>query len=69
MFSKRLNDASLVGGVVADVFAADTRGVPMSIFAFLILSGQGVGAVIYGKSKFKSLLDSPLIKIKPGGWI
>ena len=40
---------SLVGGVVADVFQADTRGVPMNVFSFLILSGQGLGAVIFGK--------------------
>ncbi|KIM74413.1 hypothetical protein PILCRDRAFT_828255 [Piloderma croceum F 1598] len=39
---------SLVGGVVADVFQADTRGVPMNVFSFLILSGQGLGAVIFG---------------------
>ena len=40
---------SLVGGVVADVFQADTRGVPMNVFSFLILSGQGLGAMIFGK--------------------
>ncbi|KAF7974621.1 hypothetical protein HWV62_11598 [Athelia sp. TMB] len=39
---------SLVGGVVADVFAADTRGLPMTMFSFLILAGQGVGAVVFG---------------------
>lgn len=44
---------SLVGGVVADVFEADTRGVPMSMFAFLILAGQGLGAVVFGESTFE----------------
>lgn len=39
---------SLVGGVVADVFAADTRGLPMTMFSFFILAGQGFGAVIFG---------------------
>ncbi|KZP12848.1 MFS general substrate transporter [Athelia psychrophila] len=39
---------SLVGGVVADVFAADTRGLPMTMFSFFVLAGQGVGAVIFG---------------------
>jgi hypothetical protein len=44
---------SLVGGVVADVFQADTRGVPMNVFSFLILSGQGLGAVIFGKHRYE----------------
>lgn len=39
---------SLVGGVVADVFEADTRGLPMSLFALCILAGQGAGAAIFG---------------------
>ncbi|KII84153.1 hypothetical protein PLICRDRAFT_46519 [Plicaturopsis crispa FD-325 SS-3] len=39
---------SLVGGVVADVFPAETRGFPMSIYALLILAGQGVGALVFG---------------------
>jgi hypothetical protein len=46
---------SLVGGVVADVFEADTRGVPMTVFSFLILSGQGLGAVIFGKHRYEFL--------------
>jgi MFS family permease len=40
---------SLVGGVVADVFQAEIRGAPMNMLSFLILSGQGLGAVIFGK--------------------
>jgi MFS family permease len=40
---------SLVGGVVADIFPASTRGFPMTIFAIWIFSGQGLGAVIFGQ--------------------
>ncbi|KZP13901.1 MFS general substrate transporter, partial [Athelia psychrophila] len=39
---------SMVGGLVADVFTADTRGLPMTMYSFLILAGQGIGAVIFG---------------------
>jgi hypothetical protein len=49
-----MNANSLVGGIVADVFTADTQAAPMALLAFLILTGQGLGAVIYGNFIFKS---------------
>ena len=69
VFADRMCANSLVGGIVADIFEADTRGVPMSVFAFLILSGQGLGAVVCGKYRCERLLESTLMTVKQDGWI
>lgn len=46
----RVDANSLVGGIIADVFVADTRGTPLTILAFMIVAGQSLGAAIYGRS-------------------
>lgn len=39
---------SLVGGTLADVWSANDRGLPMSLFAFSAFGATGLGPVVFG---------------------
>ncbi|KAH9935971.1 MFS general substrate transporter, partial [Epithele typhae] len=40
--------SAMVGGTIADIWAPSERGLPMSLFATMVLSGPGVGCVAAG---------------------
>ncbi|KAI0731113.1 MFS general substrate transporter [Earliella scabrosa] len=40
--------SAMVGGTIADIWAPHERGVPMSAFAVMVLSGPGVGCIAAG---------------------
>ncbi|KAI0793846.1 MFS general substrate transporter [Fomes fomentarius] len=40
--------SAMVGGTIADIWAPHERGVPMSAFAVMVLSGPGIGCIAAG---------------------
>ncbi|TFK90830.1 MFS general substrate transporter [Polyporus arcularius HHB13444] len=40
--------AAMVGGTIADIWAPSERGLPMSVFAIMIMAGPGLGCVASG---------------------
>ncbi|TBU30598.1 MFS general substrate transporter [Dichomitus squalens] len=40
--------SAMVGGSIADIWAPHERGLPMSIFAVMVLSGPGIGCIAAG---------------------
>ncbi|RPD64471.1 MFS general substrate transporter [Lentinus tigrinus ALCF2SS1-7] len=40
--------AAMVGGTIADIWAPSDRGLPMSVFAIMIMAGPGIGCVAAG---------------------
>ncbi|RPD64469.1 MFS general substrate transporter [Lentinus tigrinus ALCF2SS1-7] len=49
--------SAMVGGTIADIWAPHERGLPMSVFATMVLSGPGVGCVAAGWIEQNSYME------------